>query len=209
MKTNLFKSIFIATVLALISCSEKTIEFDQNNLEIVNRDLISINTSSLKLDNKEGDGLAILKTVNFDTGSIEVELKGENTPGRSFVGIAFNIQNDSTYEAVYFRPFNFQSTEKIRREHAVQYISHPKNSWHFLRTNFEGQYEAEFPRQPSPDDWFEIEVKITPDQIFVFDKQTNLEILNVKRLETQKSNKIGLWTGNNSKGEFRNLTIIK
>ncbi len=201
----LFLSLFI------LSCTKNTIEigFAEKNLKLVNRELIFINTKSLELNHKAGVGLAILKKIDFNKGAIDVELKGEDAPGRSFVGIAFNIQNDSTYEAVYFRPFNFQSEDKIRREHAIQYISHPKNTWKFLRTNFKGIYEAEFPRKPVPTEWFKIRIEIEDSSIQIIDLKTNTKLLSVERLENQKSDVIGLWTGNNSKGSFKNLMIQK
>ena len=88
-------------ILVLFSCSTH-IFFDKNNLDIVNRDIVSINNSknSLELNRKKESGMAIIKDLKFENGVINCELKGENNPGRSFVGIAFNIQNDSTYEDV-------------------------------------------------------------------------------------------------------------
>lgn len=197
--------------LIIMGCSSKIVHMTKNNLDVINRDILSINSanSTIVLNRKIGDGIAIIKNLKFDEGTIELELKGENNPGKSFVGIAFNIQNYSTYEAVYFRPFNFKSNEKIRREHSVQYIYHPKYSWRFLRTNFVGQFEADYPRQPSPDDWFAVQVKIDEENVYVYDKKTKTELLSVKRLIHQVSNKIGFWTGYNSKGEFRNLKTKK
>ena len=192
-------------------CSRKIIYLANDNLDVINRDVISLNstTNTLVLNNKKGDGIAIIKDLEFDEGIIELELRGENNPGKSFVGIAFNIQNDSIYEAVYFRPFNFKSDEKIRREHSIQYIHKPQYEWRFLRANYEGQFEAEYPRQPSPDDWFGIRVKIDDKKVYIYDTKTNTELLSIKRLTHQVSNRIGLWTGYNSKGAFRNLKIKK
>jgi len=78
-----------------------------------------------------------------------------------------------------------------------------------LRTNYEGKFEAEYERQPSPDTWFEIRIKIKDDKVDVYDIESNSLLLSVKRLEKQKSDKIALWMGNNSKGGFRNLKIKK
>ncbi len=196
-------------ILILMGCSSHIIHFGIDNLDVINRDIVSISNSknTLTLNNKIGSGMAIIKNLDFDEGVIELELKGENNPQKSFVGIAFNIQNDSTYEAVYFRPFNFQSDKKLRREHSVQYIYHPKYGWRFLRTNNEGQFESEFPRQPAPDDWFGVRIKIDDKKVQVYDQETNTELLSIKRLTKQVSNRIGLWTGFNSKGGFRNLKI--
>lgn len=211
MKKQILIAAKMTLILSLVGCSSQTIKFEPENLDVINRDIVSISESknSLILNNRIGDGMAILKDLDFEQGMIELEIKGENNPGKSFVGIAFNIQNDSTYEAVYFRPFNFQSEEKIRREHSVQYISHPSYDWRHLRTNKEGQYEAEYLRKPSPEDWFAVQVKIDEKRVYVYDKKTNTELLSVERLSPQVSDRIGLWTGFNSKGEFRNLSIVE
>lgn len=211
MRKEIFILVTIILIFSLVGCASKMIHFENDNLEVLNRDIVSIDNSknSLVLNRKKGDGMAIIKDLKFDKGVIDFELKGENNPGKSFVGIAFNIQNDSTYEAVYFRPFNFQSDEKIRREHSVQYIYHPKYTWRYLRTNYEGQYESEYPRQPMPDEWFGVRVKIDDNKVYVYDKETNTELLSIGRLTKQASSRIGLWTGFNSKGEFKNLQIKK
>lgn len=210
MKKEFLIITIIMVGLTFISCSEKTIRLTDENLDVVNRYILSIDEDSntVSLNAKLGDGFAIIENVNFDIGTIELELKGENNPGKSFLGIAFNVQNDSTYEAIYFRPFNFQSGEKIRREHSVQYIHEPKHTWRFLRTNYTGQFEAEYPSQPSPDEWFGIQIKIDPKKVYVYDIESNTELLSVERLGKQVSNKIALWTGNNSKGDFGNLKIM-
>ncbi len=116
MKKEILTLATVFMVLTLASCSSKIIRLASTNLNVINRDIISLNstTNTLILNNKKGDGLAIIEDLNFDNGVIELELKGENKPGKSFVGIAFNIQNDSTYEAVYFRPFNLKSDQKLQ-----------------------------------------------------------------------------------------------
>ena len=209
MTKKLNKAVGILTIITFFGCATKIVSLTKGNLSLVNREILTVGDNALSLNAQEEAGLAIIEEQEFDSGSIEIELKGEDRRGRSFVGIAFNVQNDSTYEAVYFRPFNFKAEEQIRREHSVQYIFHPKNTWRYLRTNFEGQYEAEFPRQPDPNDWFAVKIEVSNDRVSVYDKATNSQLLSVQRLTTQKANKIGLWTGNNSKGEFRNLKLSK
>lgn len=198
-------------VTLFITNAQSNLDLSIDNLIIINRDVLASEENiknTLALTNKMGDGMAILKNENFVTGAIDLDIKGENNPGRSFVGVAFNIQNDSTYEAIYFRPFNFKSDELVRREHSLQYISHPKNTWRYLRTNHEGVYEAEYVNAPSPDDWFSVTIKITEDQVYVYDKKTKTELLHVNRLEEQVSDKIGLWSGFNSKGAYRNVKLL-
>ena len=197
--------------LALVSCSNKIIRISDERVRTVNREIVAIDqtTNAISINNQPGDGMAMLEEVSFSAGTVELELKGENKPGQSFVGLAFNIQNDSTYEAVYFRPFNFQSDEEIRRAHSMQYIFHPKYTWRYLRTNHEGQFEAAFPRRPSPDQWFSVQLKIDDEKVSVYDMETNTALMSVDRLTQQVSDKIGLWTGNNSQGAWRNLKVRK
>jgi len=207
MKHKIFAITLPILIFTFAACSAQMIKLTEDNLSIVNRTISWTESNSVVLSQKEGDGLAIVEGMNFESGTIEVDLKGENNPGRSFVGIAFNIQDNDTYEAIYFRPFNFQSDEKIRREHSVQYVSHPKHTWRVLRTDHEGEFEAEYARKPSPDDWISIRIEVGSDRVEVFDRSTDTKLLSVRRLEKQASNKIALWTGNNSKGSFRNLRI--
>lgn len=128
MKQKLLTITVLSLVVLLTGCSKILINLTNTDLSLVNIEIDSIDKvgKSVSLNSKQGDGLALIKELEFEVGTIEIDLKGENTPGKSFVGVAFNIQNDSTYEAIYFRPFNFQSNEKIRREYSVQYISHLK-----------------------------------------------------------------------------------
>jgi hypothetical protein len=181
-----------------------------SDLDVSNRNASAYNKDGRKaveLDANDGDGLAVLKTEKFETGTIEIELRGENNPGKSFIGIAFNIQDDETYEAVYFRPFNFVAEEQIRKEHMVQYIFHPEYTWRKLRTEREGEFEAEIKSPPNPDDWFTATIKITTDRVQVFIQNESEPILDVPRLTTIKSRKIGLWVGHGSSGRFDNLKL--
>jgi len=210
MNKHILKYTTLLLAIALTGCSERTVRLAEENLTLVNREILAIDNDSnaVKLNNSLGDGLAIIKDVNFDIGTLDVSLRGEDLKGKSFVGVAFNVQNESTYEAVYFRPFNFRSEEATRRAHSLQYIYHPKYTWRFLRTNHEGHYEGKFPRRPNPNNWFNVQVIVTADSVFVYDKETNGTLLAVERLTEQVSNNIALWTGFDSKGEFKDLTIL-
>jgi hypothetical protein len=110
--------------------------------------------SKIHVDAKPDVGVVWIKNVEFKTGVIEFEVKGKHVLQQSFVGIAFHGTNDSTYEAVYFRPFNFQATDSIRKKHAVQYISLPKFDWSYLRETFPDKYENALLNPVNPDGWF-------------------------------------------------------
>lgn len=181
----------------------------EKQIKEVNRTL-SINEThprAVEMNAAQGDGLGVLSELSFETGTIEVELHGENSPGRSFIGIAFNIQDKETFEAIYFRPFNFVATEQIRKVHMVQYISHPDNTWSKLREERTGEFENELPDPPNPDGWFKATIKVTEKSVEVFVHGTAEPVLKVERLPSSESDKIGLWVGNGSSGRFRDLTL--
>ena len=200
----IFGSLFL---LFLVGCnSGKSIDLSKNNVRNVNRD-ISFHDEALEMNAVPGGGMAILEGTSFDTGTITLDIKGENDPGKSFVGIAFNIQNDTTYEAVYFRPFNFRSSKETRRKHGIQYVFEPVYSWERLRNEKPGEFEAEYVDPPLPDEWFSISVNVKKDSILVRDKNSDKLLLRVRRLTATSSDKIGFWVGNNSKGSFKDLKI--
>ena len=132
---------------------------------------------------------------------------GENNPGKSFIGIAFNIQNDSTYEAIYCRPFNFVASEQLNRTHMVQYIFHPVFTWRKLREERTGEFEKGIADPPNPDAWFKFIIKVNNKKVEVYINEISQPVLTVDRLTISKSNKIGIWTGFGSSGRFRNLVI--
>lgn len=162
---------------------------------------------ALELNAAQGEGLAVLEDLVFDGGAIEVELLGENAPGRSFIGVAFNIQDDESFEAIYFRPFNFVSTEQTRRDHMVQYIYHPEYTWSKLREERTGEFESEIPSPPDPDDWFKATIFVLDKKVEVYVEDRSEPVLEVERLSSVSRGKIGLWVGNGSSGRFRKLVL--
>ncbi len=162
---------------------------------------------AVEMNAAEGDGLAVIKEIAFETGTIEVELLGENNPGRSFIGIAFNVQDKETFEAVYFRPFNFAATQAIRKAHMVQYIHHPEFTWFKLREEHTGEFENEIPDPPDPDGWFTATIIVSEKHVKVFVENKTQPVLKVERLTSGKSDRIGLWVGNGSSGRFMKLKV--
>ena len=213
MKARNGVSILVLLSISLFSYGQLKVElssaFEEQQIKAVNRTLSIFEKSpgAVEMNTAEGDGLAVLKEVVFDGGTIELELLGENNPGRSFIGIAFNIQDEETFEAVYFRPFNFVATEQSRKDHMVQYIYHPEYTWFKLREERTGEFENEIPLPPDPDDWFKATIIVTEKQVEVFVGDKTEPVLKVERLTSFKSGKIGLWVGNGSSGRFRNLVV--
>ncbi len=182
----------------------------EQQIKVVNRTISVYENQSgaEEMNAAQGDGLAILTEFEFEKGTIEVELKGENSPGRSFIGIAFNIEDGETFEAVYFRPFNFVAEEQIRKDHMVQYICHPDHTWSKLREERTGEFENEISAPPDPNDWFNVIIEISDNKVEVLVDMIALPVFEIDRLTKTKSKKIGLWTGNGSSGRFRNLVLF-
>lgn len=180
-----------------------------NQLKIANRNISQYgdHPEAVEMNAMKGEGLGILEDVEFANGIIEVELLGENNPGKSFIGIAFNIQDDKTYEVIYFRPFNFVAKEQQRKEHMVQYIFHPEFTWNKLREERTGVFESEINNPPNPEDWFKVKIKISDEIVEVYVNEIPEPILTIDRLTSTKSKKIGIWTGHNSSGRFKDLTL--
>lgn len=184
-------------------------QLKSEGITVVNRGISEFGPEAIELDARPGDGLALLDNIEFNNGTILIEILGENSPGRSFVGFAFNIQNDSTYEAVYFRPFNFVAKNDPGKSRMSQYIYHPHYPWFKLREERTGEFEGEIKNPPSPEEWFLAKIVLTPDKVIVYVNDDDVPVLEVTRLSNHKSAKIGLWTGNESSGRFRNLTLIE
>lgn len=157
------------------------------------------------LNKKPGDGLLILKNFTFQNGKIELDIKGKNDPGMSFVGFAFHGLNDSTFEAIYFRPFNFKNAE--RKNHSVQYISMPQNDWYKLREQHPGVFENVIQPVPDPDNWFHATIIINYPEVKVFIDNSDNPSLVIREIGVRNTGWVGFWVGNNSEGRFKNLKI--
>ena len=158
------------------------------------------------LDSQPGDGMVWLKDLDFENGTIELDIRGKDVQGSSFVGLAFHGVNDSTFDAVYFRPFNFKNPE--RKAHSVQYISHPKYTWFSLRKDYPGKYEHPVHPVPNPEEWFHATIVVKYPAVKVFVNNAREPSLEVDQLNSRKSGWIGFWVGNYSDGDFKDLKIM-
>jgi hypothetical protein len=183
------------------------------NITVFNRDVSIVtgpqNKNAIRLSEKEGYGVAWLKTVQIGDGTIAFDVKGRDKLQQSFVGIAFHGINDSTMDAIYFRPFNFQAQDPERRRHSVQYISLPAYDWPRLRTEFPNKYENAVSSTIQPNDWFHVRLSIKSGKISVYVNNNPNPDLVVDQLSNVKQGRIGFWVGNNSDGDFANLIITK
>ena len=163
--------------------------------------------NGLVLSEEFGEGLVWIKGVSFTTGAIEVDLKGQDVFQHSFVGIAFRGANDSTFDAVYFRPFHFLSTDSVRKGRRVQYISLPQYTWQRLREEHSGVFEHPVDPAPGPNDWFHVRIELKKDEVLVYVNGEDDPSLRAPLLSGRQQGMIGLYTADRSGGSFANLLI--
>jgi hypothetical protein len=180
------------------------------SLQVFNRTVSSLSDSArkgLRLSESPGDGVAYLPGVEFASGTIEFDVRGKDVQQQSFVGVAFHGVDGTTYEAIYFRPFNFRTPDPARRLRAVQYIAHPVYTWQKLRAEHPGVYEQPVNPVPDPNGWFHVRVVVAGPKVSVFVGDATEPSLVVNQLSERPKGLIGLWAGNNSGGDFANLRI--
>jgi len=183
---------------------------EKGQLEVFNRKVSTFSEegkNGIRFSKSENDGFAFLEHVIFSNGTIELDIRGKDVLQQSFVGVAFHGTDNKTMDVVYFRPFNFQAADPVRKSHAVQYVSHPEHTWQVLREKFNGVYEKPVNPSPEGNEWFHVRVVINSPLINVYVNGNKVPSLTVEKLNNRASGRIGVWVGNNSDGDFANLQI--
>ena len=221
MSKNAFMRLLFALGLALSttasSQAQKTVKPNLNNLaqgrgwKVFNRSVSQLrdgNKRGVRFDSRPVIGVAWLENFEFADGNIEFDTRGKDELQRSFVGVAFHGVDEKTYDAIYFRPFNFKTDDKIRRQHAVEYISLPEFTWQKLRAEHPGQYEKPVQPVPDPNGWFHVRVVVAYPKVSVFVNDAEEPCLVVEQLSNRKKGWLGFYISDDSGGDFANLKII-
>ena len=204
---NLTCFIVAIILLTTLNCFAQSNDQLLKKYTVFNRTISAgAETGSIHMNDSEGEGHAWLNNTKFTNGTIEVDIKGKDKLQGSFVGIAFHGVNDSTFEAVYFRPFNFRSVDPVRKLHAVQYIASPKFGWEKLRNEFPGKYEQPISPAPDPNGWVHAQITVDSKNIKVYVNGSATPSLVVEPLVHTNGTLIGLWT--DTDGDWKNLKII-
>ena len=164
--------------------------------------------TGVRLSEAEGEGPAYLPGVEFANGTLELDIRGKDVQGASFVGVAFHGVDATTYDAIYFRPFNFKTDDQARVLRAVQYISHPAHPWQKLRAERPGQYEKPVKPVPDPNAWFHARAVVASPKVSVFVGDGKEPCLTVDQLSDRRKGLVGVWVGNTSGGDFANFKIL-
>lgn len=187
-------------------------DLKNNEIQVSNREMVFENSGDKKyisLSRNRGDALIWLPAEEFQNGTIEVVMRGIDEYQRSFIGIAFHGSNDSTFDAVYCRPFNFLAEDSIRRIRAIQYVSHPAYGWEKLRTEQPGVFENKIIDPPDPKGWFKMKLVINNKTVKAFINDNETPSLVVEKLSDRTSGKIGIFIADNSGGDFERVRIIR
>src|SRR5258706_13467715 len=140
----------------------------------------------VRFSEKDNDGLPWIKGITFSNGIIELDIKGRDVPQQSFVGVAFHGADEKTMDIVYFRPFNFRTTDSVRRIHAVQYVSAPDFGWQRLRQEQNGKFEKAIVPAPAGNDWFHARIVVHNPQVSVYVNGNTQPSLTVEKLNARK-----------------------
>jgi hypothetical protein len=154
---------------------------------------------------------AIVKDVLFRDGTIEVDVAGQPAAGadagaRGFIGIAFRLQGDGSYDYIYLRPTNGRADDQIRRNHSTQYSSHPNFDFARSRQEAPEKYESYVDLQPGVWTKYKIEVDGRKARLYVHGAEQPCLIVNDLKLEPREG-AVALWVGPGTEGYFSNLKI--
>ncbi len=184
----------------------------RKGIEVFNRDLNVINEKGhrgIRLSQDYGEGIAWLKGIEFSNGILEFDVRGANIQQHSFVGIAFHGLNDSTFDAIYLRPFQFQQDDQVLKNRDIQYISLPNFTWRILREKSPGKYEHSIEPAPNPDSWIRMRIEIKDATVKVYINGNEQPSLVVEKVTQVGNGSVGFYVADTSGGDFANMTITK
>ena len=210
-RTAVVSMLIAAGLLTASSGAGQQPTIEPKDLKVFNRSVSRLNDGSekgVRLSESPDNGVAYLQGIELANGTFELDIRGKDVPQQSFVGVAFHGVDDTTYDAVYFRPFNFRTDDAARRKRAVQYVSHPTYPWQKLRAEHPGEYEQPVSPAPDPNGWFHVRVVVASPKVSVFVADAKQPSLVVNQLSDRHKGRVGLWVGNNSGGDFANVKVV-
>jgi hypothetical protein len=213
--TSQMNRVIVVLVAAAVSaCSPSETVVDgfgdgAQKLRAINRKLTRTpdRNGGVRLSYGSGNGVAWVEGSDFRSGTIEVDIRGQESLRQSDVGVAFHRKSDDSYEAVYLRPSNFRASDPARRQHAVQYLSLPDFDWPRLREDYPEQFENPVDPSLDPIGWVRLRVAVDATKLQIFVGPGTEPTLEVRKLGELDGGQVGLWVGNGSGGDFANLVI--
>jgi hypothetical protein len=163
---------------------------------------------------KDETVMAILAEPPFTNGTIEIDVAGAPRPNappdsRGFIGLAFRTGERGEWsEIFYLRPTNGRSDDQLRRNHSVQYVSHPEFPWSRLRQESPGVYEAYADLEPKVWTAMKIVVSGTTARLYVNGAEQPCLIVNDLK-HGDVAGRIALWAHVETDAYFGALTITR
>ena len=159
--------------------------------------------------------LALVDGSDFGNGTIEVEVSGQPASGaqggaRGFVGIAWRVQDDNkTYDCFYLRPTNGRADDQERRNHSVQYISHPEWTWYRFRGETPSKYETY--ADIAPEEWIQVKIVVNGEtaRLYLNGAEQPTLIVNDVKSGASANGKVALWLEGSTIAHYRNLKITQ
>src|SRR5258705_2567313 len=154
----------------------------------------------------------VLIPTNFKNGTIEVDLLGRlNGKGlpdaRAFVGLAYRVDGEARFEAVYLRPLNGRKKNppSPRDKRAIEYFAYPDWKFGRLRKEYpDGRYEAG--ADIADDEWITLILDIEDTRVRVSTNgKEELALTDTKA--APEAGTIGLWVGPGTEADFANFRI--
>jgi hypothetical protein len=149
--------------------------------------------------------------IDFQDGTIEIELKGDIDPSaptfaRGFVGIAFRVA-DGKFEKIYLRPANGIVDDMVRRNHSVQYAAFP--DWRFDRLRREAPERYETAADIVPGRWVKMRIDVNgaTARLYLDGRANPVLIVNDLKYGADKQGQIGLWIETGTVAHFRKLKV--
>lgn len=149
--------------------------------------------------------------MSFTNGTIEVDLAGQPAAGagggaRGFIGIAFRLQSDGSYEYIYLRPTNGRADDQVRRHHSTQYSAYPDFDFARARQEAPEKYESYVDLEPGVWTKYKIEIEGRRARLYVHGaEQPSLIVTDMKH--EPRAGGVALWVGPGTEGYFANLTV--
>ena len=161
---------------------------------------------------KDEDVLALLDCAPFQDGLLELDVAGAPRPdappaSRGFVGLAFRAGERGEWsELFYLRPTNARCDDQLRRNHSVQYVSHPDFPWPRLREESPGKYESYADLEPGAWTALKVVVSGTTARLFVNGAaQPCLVVTDLKH--GAGPGRIGLWAHVETDAHFGTFAV--
>lgn len=158
----------------------------------------------IRLSNAMVGSAILLPADDFKQGKIEALVRGKDIFQGSFAGLAFHAPSDSIFDLVYCRPFNFQTSDSLRKIHMIQYAYFPKLDWQVLRVKYNGVFEKGITNPPKADEWFKLTLYVDDKHVKAYVNDSNTPSLVVEKLNTVSTGKIGIFGLN---ADFKSIKI--